>query len=329
MHRVTSRSTGEPPADRLEHRAAVLVAVAAGAVRHRLRRDPPGPQHRPVHLRRRRPLLGATRTSLGQLVEVRRPVDADRVHRPLRRPGRRHPRHSTTNPGPRHRLGPDPSRRRPKRSRWPADPPHDGSPSPSRRTPHRPTPTAAGARRRRLRRRHTRSRRSATASRSVEDWHEHRRFYEQIKADLGYLHLDAAAASFAVLAEQARIERLVARRVPRPARRRASHRRPRPTTGGPAALRPVPLPATARRLRLRVPTDRRPQARRGPRHLAVHRREPADPVPRSTRLRQDPPRRRPGDRRRRSRLPRLLHHRRRHVQDPRSAPNTTAPSPRS
>lgn len=30
-------------------------------------------------------------------------------------------------------------------------------------------------------------------------------FYEQIKADLGYLHLDAAAASFAVLAEQARI----------------------------------------------------------------------------------------------------------------------------
>lgn len=28
--------------------------------------------------------------------------------------------------------------------------------------------------------------------------------YEQIKADLGYLHLDAAAASFAVLAEQAR-----------------------------------------------------------------------------------------------------------------------------
>lgn len=29
-------------------------------------------------------------------------------------------------------------------------------------------------------------------------------FYEQIKADLGYLHLDAAAASFAVLAEEAR-----------------------------------------------------------------------------------------------------------------------------
>jgi DNA replication protein DnaC len=29
-------------------------------------------------------------------------------------------------------------------------------------------------------------------------------FYEQIKADLGYLHLDTAAASFAVLAEQAR-----------------------------------------------------------------------------------------------------------------------------
>ena len=29
-------------------------------------------------------------------------------------------------------------------------------------------------------------------------------FYEQIKADLGYLHLDAAASSFAVLAEQAR-----------------------------------------------------------------------------------------------------------------------------
>lgn len=29
-------------------------------------------------------------------------------------------------------------------------------------------------------------------------------FYEQIKADLGYLHLDAAAQSFAVLAEQAR-----------------------------------------------------------------------------------------------------------------------------
>lgn len=29
-------------------------------------------------------------------------------------------------------------------------------------------------------------------------------FYEQIKADLGYLHLDAAAASFALLAEQAR-----------------------------------------------------------------------------------------------------------------------------
>jgi DNA replication protein DnaC len=29
-------------------------------------------------------------------------------------------------------------------------------------------------------------------------------FYEQIKADLGYLHLDAAAASFAVLAEDAR-----------------------------------------------------------------------------------------------------------------------------
>jgi DNA replication protein DnaC len=31
-------------------------------------------------------------------------------------------------------------------------------------------------------------------------------FYEQIKADLGYLHLDAAAASFAVLAEQARVK---------------------------------------------------------------------------------------------------------------------------
>ena len=31
-------------------------------------------------------------------------------------------------------------------------------------------------------------------------------FYEQIKADLGYLHLDAAAASFAVLAEQARTD---------------------------------------------------------------------------------------------------------------------------
>ena len=30
-------------------------------------------------------------------------------------------------------------------------------------------------------------------------------FYEQIKADLGYLHLDAAAASFAVLAEEARL----------------------------------------------------------------------------------------------------------------------------
>lgn len=29
-------------------------------------------------------------------------------------------------------------------------------------------------------------------------------FYEQIKADLGYLHLDAAAASFALLAEEAR-----------------------------------------------------------------------------------------------------------------------------
>jgi hypothetical protein len=30
--------------------------------------------------------------------------------------------------------------------------------------------------------------------------------YERIKADLGYLHLDAAAASFAMLAEQARID---------------------------------------------------------------------------------------------------------------------------
>ena len=30
-------------------------------------------------------------------------------------------------------------------------------------------------------------------------------FYEQIKADLGYLHLDAAAASFALLAEEARV----------------------------------------------------------------------------------------------------------------------------
>ena len=30
--------------------------------------------------------------------------------------------------------------------------------------------------------------------------------YEQIKADLGYLKLDAAAGSFATLAEQARVE---------------------------------------------------------------------------------------------------------------------------
>ena len=90
----------------------------------------------------------------------------------------------------------------------------------------------------------------------------------------------------------ARTARLIARRVPRPARRRASHRDPQPAARRPAALRPLPVPQDHRRLRLRVPTLRRPQTRRRPRHLAVHGRRPARPVPRPARLRQDPPRRR-------------------------------------
>ncbi len=81
-------------------------------------------------------------------------------------------------------------------------------------------------------------------------------FYEQIKADLGYLNLDAAAASFAVLAEQARsddwshieyLARLVAEQATADRNRRLAAR---------LRYARVPLPANNRHLRLRVPTLR-------------------------------------------------------------------------
>ena len=90
--------------------------------------------------------------------------------------------------------------------------------------------------------------------------------YEQIKDDLGYLQLDRAVEVFATLAETGPHRRPVARRVPRPARRRTGHRDTQPAARRPAALRPVPVPQDDRRVRLRVPADRRPQPRRRPRH---------------------------------------------------------------
>ena len=78
--------------------------------------------------------------------------------------------------------------------------------------------------------------------------------YEQIKADLGYLKLDAAAGVFATLADQARTEdwshiEFLARLV---AEQATADRDPQ--VGCPASLREVPSPAQHRRLRLRVPT---------------------------------------------------------------------------
>lgn len=62
--------------------------------------------------------------------------------------------------------------------------------------------------------------------------------YEQIKADLGDLNLDAAAGSFATVAEQGSQRRLDPHRVLGTARRRTGHRRSGPAPRGPAALRP-------------------------------------------------------------------------------------------
>ncbi len=53
---------------------------------------------------------------------------------------------------------------------------------------------------------HRRPRRPATRSTIDDGRSRHEQLYEQIKADLGYLKLDAAAGVFATLAEQAKIE---------------------------------------------------------------------------------------------------------------------------
>ncbi len=70
--------------------ATVPVRVAAGAVRHRLRRDPTGAHQLPVHRHRQHPLLGA-----GEAVgPARRDPPSGRrgpVRDPMGRPERRHP----------------------------------------------------------------------------------------------------------------------------------------------------------------------------------------------------------------------------------------------
>ena len=86
--------------------------------------------------------------------------------------------------------------------------------------------------------------------------------YEQIKDDLGYLQMDRAGEVFAVLGEQARTEgwshveflaRLIAEQ---------ADATTQPATHRTTQIRAVPVPQDHRRVRLRVPTDRRPQARR-------------------------------------------------------------------
>ena len=87
--------------------------------------------------------------------------------------------------------------------------------------------------------------------------------YEQLKDDLGYLQLGRAAECFATLAEQAKTQRsgshieFLARVIGRAGR---GHHQPAPRR--PAALRPLPVPAQRRRLRLRLPALRRPQTGR-------------------------------------------------------------------
>ena len=73
--------------------------------------------------------------------------------------------------------------------------------------------------------------------------------HEQIKADLGYLKLDAAAGCFAALAEEARTQGWTHIEFLTP-RRHAGHSRPRPAPRSTDALCEAPVPPAHRRLRL-------------------------------------------------------------------------------
>ena len=136
--------------------------------------------------------------------------------------------------------------------------------------------------------------------------------YEQIKDDLGYLQLGRAAEMLRRPRRQARPNGWIATRVPRPlvAEQAAA------TTNRRLAARLRYARFPYRRTIEDFDFDFQPSVdRKLVDDLASLRfidREPPDPVPRPTRLRQDPPRRRPRHQGGRGRLPRLLHHRRRH-----------------
>ena len=70
--------------------------------------------------------------------------------------------------------------------------------------------------------------------------------YEQLKDDLGYLGLARSAECFATLAEEAKAAGVEPHRVPGPGHRRAGDVDAQPQAGGPAALRPLPVPAESR-----------------------------------------------------------------------------------
>ena len=187
----------------------------------------------------------------------------------------------------------------------------------------------AGAGRRRLRRRRRRPGRPLRRLRlhraggmTMTDHHQ------PVRVAQGRPRLPAAGPGRRVLRHPRRPSQgrgLEPRRVPRPGDRRAGRGHHQPAPRRPAALRPLPLPAHHRRVRLRLPAKRRPQARRRPGQPALHRRGPLDRLLGPTRLRQNPPRRGARHPRRRGRLPRLLHHRRRHGRRPRPGPPRRAP----
>ena len=137
--------------------------------------------------------------------------------------------------------------------------------------------------------------------------------YEQIKTDLGYLQLDRAAEVFATLAEDARTQRwthieFLARLLDE----QSTHTRDRRLA---ARLRYAKFPfhKTIADFDFEFQPSIDPKLVADLATLRFIEENRPDPVPGPARLRQDPPRGRFGHRRRRSRLARLLHHRRRHV----------------
>ena len=199
VHAVPSRTTGEPPVMRLEVERPFLSALP------RARFDTDYVETRRVHTSFPFIVIDNIRYSvpaklLGQLVEIRRAVDADRFE--IRWAGQSVATHPIITGG-RDTVVWDPGHRAEAETEALSRSPQQHLP---RHRRQRRADSAAAAARRRRRRRRTRSRRALRVRRRRRpgDPRMTAGLYEQIKDDLGYLGLTRSPECFATLADDAR-----------------------------------------------------------------------------------------------------------------------------